>query len=120
MNIKAFFTILSAKTKDNEILFIQELKTENGKAREAHAILNSLGTIDGFERLATQRERGGKTFISLTQKNENIGKSFKNFKNIKISQLNSLNAVDLLNFKYIIFVNPQESIAILDKKRNKL
>lgn len=52
MKVKALFTALSAKAKAGDILFIDALKLDNTKTKDAVKIIGAVGTIKGFERAA--------------------------------------------------------------------
>ncbi len=49
MKAKALFTLLSQKMRDGEVVFIDSLKFDAPKAKDAKAVLSSLSSIKGFE-----------------------------------------------------------------------
>ncbi len=114
MKVKALFTILSKKFKDNEILFVDSLGLSTPKTKDAKAILTSFGGMKGFERMSTKKVNTA--LFALNDKNNAVEKSFQNFGNISIAEVRSLNPVDVLNYKYLVVVNPEESIKTLSGK----
>jgi large subunit ribosomal protein L4 len=113
---KALATILSRKFKDNEIIFIDSLDLNEPKAKEAKNRISSLATIAGFEKLATKRKNTA--LISISKKDNNIKKSFSNFGNFMTEEVRNINPVDLMNYKYVVFVNPEETIKVLTERIN--
>jgi large subunit ribosomal protein L4 len=113
---KALATILSRKLKDNEIIFIDSLDLNEPKAKEAKNRIASLATIAGFEKLATKRKNTA--LISISKKDNNIKKSFSNFGNFMTEEVRNINPVDLMNYKYLVFVNPEETIKVLTERIN--
>jgi large subunit ribosomal protein L4 len=94
---KALRTILSQKFRDGEILFVDNLSFGAPKAKDAKAVLMALSTIKGFEKLATNPE---------------LTKSFKNFGNVDLEEIRNVNPVSVLNHKYLVIANPEESLKI--------
>jgi len=113
---KALATILSRKLKDNEIIFIDSLDLNEPKAKEAKNRIASLATIAGFEKLATKRKNTA--LISISKKDNNIKKSFSNFGNFMTEEVRNINPVDLMNYKYLVFVNPEETLKVLTERIN--
>lgn len=104
---KTLFAILSAKLKDEEILFIDDIKIKDGKTKEAKKILDNLRKIKGFEKLGS---KGGKTMIFLPN-NKTILRSFRNLAHLEAKNISDMNILDLVNFKYLIFTKKEvESI----------
>lgn len=106
---KAFYTILSQKLRDNEILFIDKMEFSKPKTKEAVGIIDSISKISGFEKLKTKKKN--KAILALDKKEANISKSFRNIPGMEISEARNLNILDILNVKYLIISNPQKSIS---------
>lgn len=117
MNAKALFTVLSEKMRKGQILFVDDLSSKDIKTKEASISLKSLSKIDGFDRLANSKKKVA--FIALNKKEENVEKSFRNIPHVETGEIRNLNVVDLLNRKYLVLVNPKESINILSGKLAK-
>ena len=63
---KAFFTVLSQKLRDNEILFLDKMDLSKPKTKEAVEIVGSLSKIGGFEKLKTKKTN--KAILALDKK----------------------------------------------------
>jgi len=108
MRQKALYTVLSQKLRDNEILFLRDLSLKDAKTKEAKAIFNQFGSIKGFEEMPTKRKNS--LMLALTKKDENVERSFRNFGNISLVEARSLNVADLLNYRFVAIVNPEEYV----------
>lgn len=117
MKTKALYTVLSRKLKDGELLFVDNISITSPKTAQAKEILLSLSAIPNFKQLATKRKNAA--IVSVTQRDENIEKSFKNFGNITIGKIQNLNPSDVLKYKYLVVSNPKESISFLSSKSSK-
>lgn len=106
---KAFYTVLSQKLRDNEILFLDKMEFSKPKTKEAVGIIDSISKIGGFEKMKTKKKN--KAILALDKKAPNVSKSFRNIPGVEISEARNLNILDVLNVKYLIIANPQEAIA---------
>jgi large subunit ribosomal protein L4 len=116
MKAKALAIILSKKLKDNEIIFVDSLNLSKPKTAEAKNRIVSLATVSGFEKLATKRKNTA--LISLAAKDNNVKKSFANFSNFLTEEARNINPIDLMNYKYVVFENPEETIKVLTERIN--
>lgn len=116
MKAKALATILSKKLKDNEIIFVDSLNLSEPKSKEAKNRINSLATVSGFEKLATKRKNTA--LITLAKKDKNVEKSFANFSNFLTEEIRNINPIDLMNYKYVVFENPEETVKVLTERIN--
>ncbi|MFC1775458.1 50S ribosomal protein L4 [Patescibacteria group bacterium] len=114
MKTKALFTALSGKLNDNEILFVDSLDFTEAKTAKASEIFKALAGIKGYEALGEKKQNTA--LITTLSKDENVYKSFGNFGNIAIEEVRNLNPVDILTYKYLIVVNPEESVKFLETK----
>lgn len=105
---KAFFTVLSQKLRDNEILFLDKMDLSKPKTKEAVEIVSSLSKIGGFEKMAGKKKN--KAILALDKKEPNVSKSFRNIPGMEIYQARNLNILDILKFKYLIIANPEQSL----------
>src|SRR3989344_31251 len=117
MSIKALFTVLSQKMKDGEVLFVDNFGVKDAKTKEAKDILSNLAKVDGFETLVTKRKNSA--FIALDKSDDSIKRSFNNFGNLQMGELRNLNILNVLNHKYLIINNPEESVKLLSEKVSK-
>lgn len=105
---KALYAILSKKWKDGQILFIDSVALTAPKAKEAKGVLSSLGTIKGFEQLATKKNNAA--IIALDKKTDAVVKSFRNFGNVSVEEFRNVNPVSLMNHAFLVIANPEESL----------
>ena len=112
MKKKALLVALSQKTRDKEILILDDLKLITPKTKEAAGILKSLSKIKGFETLATKKKNGA--LILLQEKNENLKRAFRNLPGVLLDEARNLNLLNILSYKYLIF--PKEALKILESR----
>jgi large subunit ribosomal protein L4 len=105
---KALYTILSKKFKDGEILFVDSLSFKVPKAKDAKTALLAFSKVKGFEKLSTKPKNVA--VIAVDKKDANITKSFKNFGNLSLEEIRNINPVSILNHKYLVISNPEESL----------
>jgi len=84
---------LSAKTRDEELRVLEELKLDQPKTKQMAGILAALG-IDST------------TLIVTDKPEENIIKSSRNLAGIKTIPANILNVVDILSYKMLLMTEP--------------
>jgi len=84
---------LSAKTRDDELKILEELKLDQPKTKEMAQILVALG-IDSTALIVTDAPE------------ENIIKSARNLAGIKTLPANILNVVDILSHKMLLMTEP--------------
>ncbi len=105
---KALFTILSQKMRDGEVLFVKDLSLAEAKTKEAKKVVLSLGSIAGFEGLATKRKNTA--YIALPKKDVSVQRSFNNFANMAVEDIRNINPLALVQYKYVVITNPEESL----------
>ena len=113
MKTKALFTVLSAKAKDGEILFLNDLGLKSIKTKSAVDVLSSLSKISGFEKLAYKDRRRALDLDPGVD--NNAVKSFRNIGSSFVDEVRNLNPIDALKYKYLIMVS-RESVKILSKR----
>ncbi len=118
MKVKAFYTLLSEKLRREEILFIDSIELAGPKTKEAKELLSTLGTITGFEGVATRKNNS--THIVTLEKNELLKRAFGNFSNISISSVAELSIPAIVKYKYLIIANPKESIELIEGKMDRI
>lgn len=114
MKAKALFTILSRKMKEGEILFIDKLVFATPKTQEAVNTLKNFSGIKGFEKILLKRNNSA--YIAIGAKDYALEKSFSNINNVVIDELRNINPVDIVNYKYLVITNPQESVNFIASK----
>lgn len=118
MKVKALFTTLSRKFKDNEIIFVDSIIFAEPKSKKAKDVLINLSKISGFDTLATKRKNAA--LIALGTKDKNTEKSFQNFGNISVDEARNLDPLAILTYKYLIVSEPENVFRFLESKSGKL
>jgi large subunit ribosomal protein L4 len=113
MKAKALYTVLSQKLRDGEILFVDSLGLSAPKTKDAMAALRTLSSIEGFEKLSTKKRNAA--LVALSGKSEAVEKSLRNVGSIEVAEARNLNPLMLLNKKFIIIENPEESLKKLPR-----
>lgn len=108
MKKKAFYTILSQKLKDNEILFLDKIELNQPKTKQANEILKSISKISGFEKLAGKKKN--KAILAIPQKDALLTRGFKNIPGMQTAEARNLNPLDILTYKYLIISTPKEAL----------
>ena len=114
MRTTALFQILSAKQKDGEILFVDKLSLDSLKTKDAKEVLKNLSKVKGFEQILSKKKNSA--LVINPEYNENNIKSFANFSNIFLEESRKMNTLDLLKYKYLVIVNPSDTIELLNSK----
>lgn len=107
MRGKALAIALSQKVRDGQVLLVDEMAFTAPKAKEAKSILSNLSKLEGFANINHQRNA---ILIALPQGDTVLTKSFRNFGNVKIMEVSQLNPVEVLRYKHVAIVSPEETI----------
>jgi len=111
---KALYTVLSEKFRSGEVLFVDAIDMKTPKTSEAKAILASLSTVKGFEKMITKRKNAA--YFATGVKSEAASKSFANFGSVEFDAVENMNPIDLLNHKYVVIVSPEKAISFIEGK----
>ena len=111
MRVKALYTILSQKLRDNEVLFVDSITLSQPKTKEAVKTLESLSSIKGFEKLFSKRKNA--TIVAFSSKDKKTERAFNNLGNIKMLETRNLDPISLLEYKYLVIENPQKAFVVL-------
>ncbi len=114
MKSRALFSILSAKLRDGELLFVDQLSLPTVKTKQAESAVKSFASIAGFEKMSWKT--GKRALFALPEKNDIVYKSFRNIPSVTTEELRNLSPVDALTYKYIVMVDPAKSLEQLTKK----
>ncbi|HXK37888.1 MAG TPA: 50S ribosomal protein L4 [Candidatus Paceibacterota bacterium] len=117
MRVNALFSVLSKKYAAGQVLFVNELALAAPKTAEAREIMTKLGTIAGFEEVGTRRKNA--LYVVLPKMDVAAKKSFQNMGNVLMGTVSTLNPVDVLSYKYLVLVAPEESVKALEAKLAK-
>ena len=115
MKAKALFTVLSKKFKTDKILFIDKILMPEVKTQKAAEIKNALSKIAGFDKLARSGS-GNYALIALPEKSDAVFKSFRNIPSVYLEDIKNINLLEILNYKYLIMVDPEKCIKFLEAK----
>lgn len=111
MAAKALATVLSAKTRDHELLVAETLDVTQPKTKEAAKIFQSFSKIKGFSSITAKENRA---LLLLPNKGEMVRRSFRNLPFVAIDEARNITALELMNHKYV--VAPKESMEVLIKR----
>lgn len=111
---KTLATILSAKFRDGEILFVESISFDAPKTKDAKEVIKNLSGVTGFNTLSTKRKNTA--FVLTSSKDKNVEKSFSNFSNMDVKELRNVSALDLLSKKFLIIEKPEEAMKILGER----
>jgi large subunit ribosomal protein L4 len=89
---------LSARRRDNAIVFLDRLTFEQPRTKDMIAVLNALNLT-------------GKTLIVLDQKDENVRRSANNLPNVKTLLAHYLNVIDLLSYDHVVMLKAAVDVA---------
>ncbi len=111
MRAQALFSVLSAKFKDGEIIFVDSLATPEIKTKAALETIKSLGKVLGSDKVTTSKKP--RILTALFGRNESAEKSFRNISSLEMVFVKNLNPLDVLNHKYLLIENAEESVKFL-------
>ncbi|MEI6296983.1 MAG: 50S ribosomal protein L4 [bacterium] len=111
---KALFTLLSAKFKDGEVLFVDSLLMDDIKTKKAVDFLKNLSGIKGYERL--NYKGGNRAFVYLPKQNDNTLKSFRNINTVAVEDVRNMDPLSVASYKYVVISNPEESLKVLSAR----
>ena len=115
MGAKALAVALSAKLRDGEILFVDELSFGKvPKSSDAAKMVQAFAGVAGFEKLKLARTP--KAMLAIPTADKIISRSFRNIPQVSLSLTKDLNVLDILNHKYLIVVDPKASLSALEKR----
>lgn len=106
MKKKALYTVLSQKMRDGELFFIDKLELSAPKTNEAKKVFTALSEIKGLSSIK-KKARNAIIFAS-NSKDENVEKGFRNFQNVSTMETRNLNPIDLMNYRFIAIVSPED------------
>ncbi len=98
---KAFLTALSAKAKDNEILFLDDLKIASVKTKEMAKIMANFPQVK-------------KGLVVLSENNNILKNASRNLPKLDVVNINNLNIFNVLKYQYLIFT--KSAVEYLNKK----
>ena len=114
MRAQALFSVLSKKIKDNEIIFVDSLSMGDIKTKEAVEVVKNVAKVLGSKNLVNSKKP--RILTAIFGRNEKIEKSFRNLPQLALVFVKNLNPLDVLNHKYLLIENPEESVKFLESR----
>jgi large subunit ribosomal protein L4 len=114
MRAQALFSVLSKKFKDGEIIFVDSLEMSEMKTKNALSVISTLSKVSKWKMV--EKPKKPKVLTALFERNEKIEKSFRNLPQLEIVFLKNLNPLDVLNHKYLLIENGEESVKFLESR----
>ena len=113
MKKKAFYTILSQKFRDNEVIFMDSLRLNEPKTKEGSGVIANISKLENFEKMRTKRKN--KAILALTERDENTQKGFRNIPGVVVAETRNLNPLDLLTYKYLLVEDSVKGLNALSR-----
>lgn len=117
MSAKALAVTLSDKVREGRLLLVDALSFKEPKTKEARKVLNGLGAVKGFGEVATRRNNA--VLFAVSGKSAAVLKSFQNMGNVMVEETRNLNPVDVLKYRYLVLVDPENSVKTLTARITK-
>ena len=95
----AFFSVLSKKFKDNEVVFLDQFFLEKPKTKEANIVFKNLRENASIYRIG---QKGGKSLVGLP-KNSEVKRYLHNLPFVSYAEPRNINTGALLKNKYVVF-----------------
>ncbi len=111
MAARALATVLSAKTRDHQLLVADTLEFPQPKTKEAAKVFENFSKIKNFSDITKSENRA---LVLLPEKNETVRRALRNLPFIAIEEARNITALELLNYKYIVL--PKPGIDVLTKR----
>ncbi len=117
MRSKALAVALSQKHREGRVLFVDSVSFAAPQTKEAVAALKGLSAVKGFEEILARRTNSA--LILLGTHDQNTVKSFRNMGNVEVLEARNTSPVDVLSYRYVVFVEPAKGIEILGARFDK-
>ncbi len=108
---KTLYTILSAKFRDGELLFVDDASIGEVKTKKATEMLKIFSGIKGYEKI--NYKNGNRALIYLPNNDEKTIKSFKNIKTVSVDEVRNMDPFSVINYKFIVISSPEKSLKML-------
>ena len=112
MKAKALATVFSKKLADQEVLALESINLEAPKTAAIMTILKALAEGSGQTALVTKRKNAA--VLVMAKRSEIIEKSFRNIGHVEVVQARDVNPVDLLTYKFVVLVEPNNTLSIIE------
>lgn len=109
----ALASILSKKYGEGEVLFVDGLKL-SGKTKEAVEVIDALSGVKGFENLSGKKRNA--LLLALPELPVSSVRAFQNIGNVLVTTTGAVNPLQLMTYRFVAFVSPDEAVATLQKR----
>lgn len=96
----AFYTVLSAKARDNEIIVLEDFKFAEPKTKLAAGVFDNLSGVESFRNL----KKGSGVLVALPGKDDTTRRAIQNLPYVGVDEARNLNAYKVLQYKYLMFI----------------
>lgn len=117
MRAKALGVALSDKMRAGRVMFVEALDMKTPKTAVARGALTGYGSVKGFDEVGTRRKNA--ILLAVPTKSEAVSKSFRNMGQVMVEEVRNLNPVDVLAYRYVLFVDPEVSVKTLAARMDK-
>ncbi len=114
MKTRALQSVLSAKWRDGEILFVDDLTLSEPKTKDMAVFLKQMSEATSIPALTYKT--GNRALVATPELDRSVVKSFNNIPQTRTIEVSDLNPLDVLLYKYLIIVRPESSLDILTKR----
>lgn len=115
MKARALFSALSEKVRNQQVIFVDSFKNESGKTKDAQTTLDALAKIEGFETINTLK-KANNILVVMEDKDTALERSLNNLPHVTSEEARNLNVLDVLDYRYLIIVNPERAGEMLEKR----
>jgi large subunit ribosomal protein L4 len=115
MKNRALFTLLSEKLKSGKILFIDNIKIEDGKTKNAEIVMQNLQKVEGFKTINWKKHNNCIIYTAPVDRPTHL--AFRNLENVRLENMDQMNPLTLANTRYIVLSSPSELISYLESKK---
>lgn len=117
MRATALKTVLSDKVREARLMLVDSLGLSQPKTKDARALLTALGSVKGFGEVGTRRKNA--VLLAVPKKSDAVLKSFRNMKNVLVEEVRNLNPVEILTYRFLVLVEPEECVKTLTARITK-
>ncbi len=114
MKQAALFSLLSAKLANGKILFVDAFAINEGKTKNAEALMKNLTVVDGFSTLTYKKT--GNVYMTTQKGDLTTKRAFRNLPYVVLHNMDDLNPLDVANARYLVISNPEATIEYLSSK----
>lgn len=117
MRANALKTVLSDKVRASRLMLLADAELKSPKTKDARMLLTALGSVKGFAEVGTRRTNA--VLFAVPTKTDALAKSFRNMKNVLVEEVRNIHPVNVLKYRYLVLVSPEESVKTLTARITK-